>query len=80
MDRFKRRRLFRPRKAPGCTVEKWFWERSSTSRLLRLDSSALPRKVRLFWGRWSARESWASSPRIGVRERSPTAVQSVVLP
>lgn len=79
-ERLSQHRLLRPEKTPGCSVEKWFWERSRISRLLRLDSSIVPKEERLFLGRRRIRESWSSIVRMGIRERRPTAEQSVVLP
>ncbi len=70
----------RPEKALVCREENWFWERSRSSRLLRLDSSVVPKEERLFRGTRRIRESWLSSARTGVRDRRPTAEQSVVLP
>lgn len=74
------RRPLKPEKTPDCSEEKWFWEISRSSRLLRLDSPVLPREEMLFCDRRRKTVSWFNRARIGARERSPREEQSVVLP
>lgn len=79
-ERLSQRSLPRLAKAPDCRVERRLWDKSRSSKLLRLESSAESRDDRLFRGRRRTRPSGSSWTTMDVSERRPAPEQSVPLP